>query len=211
MTSSTPWPSDFDEQYPSLHTPSLPSTVECPLGTTDSDPSLVSIDFSLPITTTEPRTGGLHSYFHTLHHRKRSYDADVQVLPFPPKRARIQPPPNPQPSLCTISKSKDAPKPLNQLSKTVANKRELNKAIEAGMFKRDQRKWAKFKMKISEIDPLSEVDNDNPKHVRKMFYISNVGRLYGWLQPTMFLCSSITSKAASHKLQERECTLSTAA
>ncbi|KAN0130335.1 hypothetical protein V8E53_011848 [Lactarius tabidus] len=169
----------------SEHTSLSLGTAECPLGDADFKSPLLSIDFSSPC----------------------SYDAEVQALPFPPKRAHIQPPPNPQPSLCTILKSKDAPKPLNQLSKTVANKRELNKAIEAGTFKRNQCKWAKFKMKISEIDPLSEVDDDNPKRVRDVLHIKcgKVIRMATAYDVSLFKhhvqsCKSQTARAGMHTL-----------
>ena len=165
---------------------------------------------SSPITVTTPRKGGLHSYFPTLHRGalgKRSESESSPLLPSPSKRARVQPPSSPQ--LLSLSDvSKDAPQPLNKLlGKSAANKLELNKAVEAGTFKRDKRKWEKFKSKILEIDPHSEVDDVNPKRARDVLHVKcgKVLRMATVYDVSLFkrhiqLCKSHTAQAGMHTL-----------
>jgi hypothetical protein len=51
------------------------------------------------------------------------------------------------------------------------NKLTLNKAVEAGTFKRDERKWATFKSEIMAIDPQTEVDEVNPRRARDILHV----------------------------------------
>jgi hypothetical protein len=184
-TSSTSWLVDLDEQP-------LPSSPSPPHPT------------SSPIAATAPRKG-LHSYFPTVHLGKRSGDDKGQILTSPPKRARIQPPLSPQLSLTDMSKK--ASQPLNKPGKSAANKLELNKAVAAGTFKRDKCKWAKFKSKISDIDPHSEVDDDNPKRSRDVLHVKcgKLIRMATVYDVSLYKrhvqnCKSRTARAGMHTL-----------
>jgi hypothetical protein len=47
----------------------------------------------------------------------------------------------------------------------------LNKAVKAGTVRCNKNKSAKFKLKISEIDPHSEVYDDNPRRARDVLHV----------------------------------------
>ena len=88
-----------------------------------------------------------------------------------PKRVHTQP----MPVTPSSSKSK-APQTQHRQgnsgrSAANLNKLALNKAVEAGTFKRDERKWAVFKSKILAIDPQSKVDDINPRCARNVLHI----------------------------------------
>ena len=125
----------------------------------------ICLDLDPPITTTTPRKG-LELYFPTVHLGKRSCD---DILPSSPKRARIQPPP--KSSVSDASVLKISPKRPKKPGKSALNKLELNKAVAAGTFKYDKSKWAKFTSKIYEIDPHSEVIDDDPKRAREVLHV----------------------------------------
>ncbi|KAH9005409.1 hypothetical protein EDB86DRAFT_3176724 [Lactarius hatsudake] len=160
LASSTTWLTDLDEQCASspdvlLNHSHLPH----PAGTSESSPT----------TTTTLRKGGLHSYFPTVHLEKHSCDAEDRTLPCPPKHIRIQPTPILQSSLS--STSTETQKPLKKPGKSAVNKLTLNQAVKARTFKRNKNKWEKFKSKILDIDPRSEVDDDDPKRARTVLHI----------------------------------------
>ncbi|KAH9010301.1 hypothetical protein EDB84DRAFT_1570618 [Lactarius hengduanensis] len=157
LASSTTWLTDLDEQCPSSPDVQLNHSHLPHPGT------------SSPTTATTLRKGGLHSYFPTVHLGKRSCDAEDQTLPCPPKRIRIQPTPTLQSSLS--STSKETQKPLKKPGKSAVNKLTLNQAVKAGTFKHNKIKWETFKSKILDIDPRSEVDDDDPKRARKVLHI----------------------------------------
>ena len=121
--------------------------------------------------TAAPVKGGLHSYFPTVHTRKRSYhDLEPSQPPGPsPKRVHIEPTPEiPSLSKSTVARTQ---RPPNQPGRSATNKLSLNKSVEAGTFKRDERKWATFKSKIMVMDPQSEVDDVNPRRAREVLHI----------------------------------------
>ena len=79
------------------------------------------------------------------------------------------------PVIPSSSKSK-APRtrhPQGNIGRSSANlnKLALNKAVEAGTFNRDERKWAVFKSKIMTINPQSEVDDINPRCARNVLHV----------------------------------------
>jgi hypothetical protein len=121
-----------------------------------------------------PVKGGLHSYFPTLHTgtRKRSHQTLEQPsLAQPsPKRVHIEP----TPAIPSSNKSKAA-RTRTQVAehpgRSAANKLALNKAVKAGTFKHDDRKWAAFKAKIMVIDAQSEVDDVNPRRARDVLHV----------------------------------------
>jgi hypothetical protein len=122
-------------------------------------------------TATMPTKGGLHSYFPTLQAKKRSYGQLEQPSQPSPKRMHIPP----TPVKVTPSSSNEAAQTTHTLTKPVtksaANKMALNRAVEAGTFERDERKWAIFKSKIMSIVPQSEVDDTNPKCARDALHV----------------------------------------
>jgi hypothetical protein len=126
---------------------------------------------SSPKTVTAPRKGGLHSYFPIVHLGKRSHDADVEVSLYPPKRSQTQPLPHSPPQEALKDTPQPSSKQAGKRGKSMANKMELNKAVAAGSFKCDKSKWERFKLKISGIDPHSEVDNNDPKHAWDVLHI----------------------------------------
>ena len=81
----------------------------------------------------------------------------------------------PTPITATTSSSKKAAQtkhtPAKLAGRSTANKLALNKAVKAGTFKRDERKWATFKSKITAIDPQFEVDDTNPKWARDVLHV----------------------------------------
>ena len=120
------------------------------------------------MTTTVPATR-LHlssPYFPTIRTEKRSNYDLVQPSQPSPKRARVQQ----TPSSCK-SKAAQTQQPSTSLGKSAASKQALNKAVREGIFERNERKWAAFKLKIMAIDPLSEVDDVNPRRARDVLHV----------------------------------------
>ena len=158
-----------------------------------------------PATRAAPVKGGLHSYFPIVHTGKRSCD-HLELLSQPsPKRAHIKPTPVIPPS----GKSKSAPsqRTLSQAGRSAANKQSLNKAVEAGTFRRDEHKWAAFKSKIMVIDPQSEVDNNNPRYARNVLHLKcgKLIRMATVYDTTLYkrhvqTCNSRTAMAGMHTL-----------
>jgi hypothetical protein len=125
------------------------------------------------VTTSAPASTGLHSsspYFptSTIRTGKRSHHDLTQPSQPSPKRARVQQ----APSSCKSDDAARTQQPsTNSSGKSAANKRALNKAVEEGTFKRNERKWVAFKLKIMAIDPQSEVDDVNPRRARDVLHV----------------------------------------
>lgn len=163
---------------------------------------------SSPATPAAP-IGGLRSYFHIVHTGKRSHHQLEQQPQLSPKRGHIQPTANAPPS----SKLKAAwtrtqCHPGNP-GRSAVNKLTLNKAVEAGTFKRDQHKWAAFKSKILAIDPQSEVDDINPRRARDVLHVKcgKCIRMATVYDTTLFKrhvrnCKSRTAMAGMHTLDQ---------
>lgn len=127
---------------------------------------------SSPTTTTMPAKGGLHSYFPTVHRKKRS-SGQLEQLPQPsPKRLHKQSTP---PVTVTPNSSNKAAQtkyiPTKPAGRSAAHKQALNRAVKAGTFQRNERKWATFKSKIRSIDPQFEVDDTNPRRARNVLHV----------------------------------------
>ena len=82
-------------------------------------------------------------------------------------------------------------------------------AVEAGTFKRDERKWTAFKSKIMAIDPQSEVDDVSPRCAHDVLHIQ-CGKLLCMAtvyDTTLYKrhvqnCKSRTAKAGMHTLDK---------
>ncbi|KAI9438716.1 hypothetical protein H4582DRAFT_2146243 [Lactarius indigo] len=128
-----------------------------------------------PATAAAPAKRGLRSYFPTVHIGKRSnHNLDQPSQPSP-KRIHIQsitasPPSRSQSCKPTAAQVRHPPNNSGS-GRSAANKVALNKAVKAGTFQRDERKWAAFKLKITEIDPQSEVDDINPRYARDVLHV----------------------------------------
>ena len=157
--------------------------------------------------TAAPAKGGLHSYFSTVHVGKRS-NHQLEQLPQPSlKRVCIQPTSVIPPS--SKSKAATTRHPPSQSGRSAANKLALNKAVEAGTFERDERKWAAFKSKIMEIDPQSEVDDINPKCARGVLHVKcgKLIRMATVYDTSLYkchvqTCNSRTAMAGMHTLDK---------
>jgi hypothetical protein len=179
-----------------------------------SHPSSPSHDShqSSPVMITTPMKGGLHSYFPTVPAKvytgKRPHPESGQPLQPPPKRVHTQPSPATPSVSDSAAQTQDAQAQRN-LGRSAVNKLALNKAVEAGTFKHDERKWAAFKSKIVAIDPQSEVDDVNPRCARDVLHVrcGKLLRMATVYDTTLYKrhvqnCKSRTAKAGMHTLDK---------
>jgi hypothetical protein len=171
---------------------------------------------SSPVMSAIPMKGGLHSYFPTVPTKvrteKRPHPESGQPLPDsqpPLKRVQIQT----SPATPSISDSKAVqtrhPQAQSNLGRSAVNKLALNTAVEAGTFKRDERKWTAFKSKIMAIDPQSEVDDVSPRCARDVLHVrcGKLLRMATVYDTTLYKrhvqnCKSRTAKAGMHTLDK---------
>ena len=166
---------------------------------------------SSPAMPAVPRKRGLHLYFNSVHSGtvtgKRLLIESEQ--PSQPSQKRVHVQPTPVTPSSGKSKAPRTQRPQRNSGRSAANlnKLALNKAVEAGTFKHDERKWAVFKSKIMAIDSQSEVDDINPRCARNVLHLKcgKLIRMAMVYDTTLFKrhvqnCKSRTAMAGMHTL-----------